>query len=79
MGRPAQRDDAPACATATDERINAIDKDATVFAGMLVIAAVLVMFMVELAQGRDGMPYAALGALGGLGYVVALVWLRFRR
>jgi len=25
------------------------------------------------------MPYSALGALGGISYVVALVWLRFRR
>jgi len=62
-----------------DERINALDAGATLFAGMVLLVAVLVMFLVEIAQGRDGMPYSALGALSGVSYVVALVWLRFRR
>jgi hypothetical protein len=62
-----------------DERINAIDRDATLFAGVVLIAAVIVLFMVELARGEDGMPYAGLGALGGLAYVAALVVLRVRR
>ena len=62
-----------------DERINAIDRDATLVAGGVVLAAVIVMFMVEVARGQDGSPYSALGALGGLTYVVALVWLRIRR
>ena len=62
-----------------DERINSIDRDATLFSGMIVLLAVLGGFVVEIAQGRDGQPYAALGAIGGLAYVVALVWLRFRR
>jgi hypothetical protein len=62
-----------------DERINAIDAAASLVAGMAVLVAVLVMFMVEIAQGKDGMPYAALGALGGGAYIVALVVLRLRR
>lgn len=62
-----------------DERINQIDAGATTFAGVTVIAAVLVAFVVDIARGGDGMPYAALGAIGGLAYVVALVVLRFRR
>lgn len=62
-----------------DERINSIDRDASLFSGMVVLVVVLVAFVVEIAQGRDGQPYAALGAVGGLAYVVALVWLRFRR
>lgn len=62
-----------------DERINALDAMATTFAGVVVIVAVIVMFVVEVARGNDGMPYAALGALGGVAYLAALVWLRFRR
>jgi len=34
---------------------------------------------VEIAQGKDGSPYSQLGAVGGVSYLVALVWLRFRR
>lgn len=63
----------------TDERINAIDRSASLVAGMAVLLAVLVMFVVEIAQGRDGSPYYQLGAVGGLTYLVSLVWLRFRR
>ena len=46
---------------------------------MCVIAAVLVMFVVEIARGDDGQPYAALGAVGGIAYVASLVWLRSQR
>jgi Na+/melibiose symporter-like transporter len=63
----------------TDERINKIDRSATLVAGMTVLLAVLAMFVVEIAQGTDGSPYYQLGALGGVTYLIALVWLRFRR
>lgn len=63
----------------TDERINHIDRSASLTAGMTVLMVVLVMFVVEIAQGEDGSPYSQLGAVGGVTYVVALVWLRFRR
>jgi hypothetical protein len=63
----------------TDERINQIDRSASLVAGMTVLLAVLAMFVVEIAQGQDGSPYYQLGALGGVTYLVALVWLRFRR
>ncbi|MBC2935127.1 hypothetical protein [Nocardioides sp. zg-1228] len=62
-----------------DERINSIDRDASLVSGMVVLVAVLVGFVVEVALGRDGQPYVTLGAIGGLAYVAALVWLRFRR
>ena len=61
-----------------DERIAGIDLKATAFAGMVVIAAVLVAFVVEIARGQDGMPYAWLGALGGVSYVAAVIVLRLR-
>ncbi|CAA9366738.1 MAG: hypothetical protein AVDCRST_MAG34-3018 [uncultured Nocardioidaceae bacterium] len=63
----------------TDERINQIDRSASLFAGMTVLLAVLAMFVVEIAQGKDGSPYYQLGAVGGVTYLFALVWLRFRR
>ena len=62
-----------------DERINHIDRSASLTAGMTVLMVVLMMFVVEIAQGEDGSPYSQLGAVGGVTYVVALVWLRFRR
>ncbi len=61
-----------------DERINALDTMATTFAGGVVILAVISMFIVEIARGNSGAPYSALGALGGVSYLGALVWLRFR-
>lgn len=63
----------------TDERINQIDRSASLTAGMTVLMVVLVMFVVEIAQGKDGSPYCQLGAVGGVTYLAALVWLRFRR
>ena len=63
----------------TDERINQIDRSASLVAGMTVLMAVLAMFVVEIAQGKDGSPYSQLGAVGGVTYLAALVWLRFRR
>lgn len=62
-----------------DERINAIDAQATVIAGMSVITAVIVGFVVEVSRGQDGAPYSMLGAVGGVAYVGALVVFRFRR
>lgn len=62
-----------------DERINALDREANLFAGSVVMLAVLVMFVVEVARGRDGSPYFQLAALWGISYLVALVVLRLRR
>jgi hypothetical protein len=62
-----------------DERINALDRDASLFAGMAVLLADLVMFVVEIARGEDGSPYYQLAAVGGGVYVLALVVLRLTR
>jgi hypothetical protein len=61
-----------------DERLVQIDVKATAFAGAIVIAAVLIAFIVEIARGHDGDPYAALGAIGGAAYLAAVVWYRVR-
>jgi hypothetical protein len=61
-----------------DERFRQIDIHATALAGIAVITAIIVAFGVELARGHDGQPYAWLGAIGGLAYLVAIVVLRLR-
>lgn len=61
-----------------DERISAMDLRATAFAGMVVIVLVIGAFVVEIARGEDGMPYAWLGAAGGIAYVLAVVVQRVR-
>jgi hypothetical protein len=62
-----------------DERFRDMDIKATALSGMAIISAIIVAFVVELARGEDGMPYAWLGAIGGLTYIVAIVALRLRR
>jgi hypothetical protein len=62
-----------------DERINSLDRDASLIAGMAVLVTDLVMFVVEIARGQDGSPYYQLGAVGGGAYVVALIVLRLTR
>lgn len=61
-----------------DERIAAMDLRATAIAGCVLTVAILGAFVVEIAQGGDGMPYAWLGAVGAVAYVLALVVLRLR-
>ena len=61
-----------------DERFRMIDIHATALAGLAVISAVIVAFIVELAKGHSGNPYGWLGAIGGLTYLVAIVVFRIR-
>ena len=61
-----------------DERWRSIDLRATAVSGLAVITVVIVAFLWEIAHGRGGQPYALLGAIAGLAYLAALVWLRWR-
>jgi hypothetical protein len=61
-----------------DERFRELDIRATAFAGLVVILAIIVAFTVEVARGHSGFPYAWLGAIAGLAYLVAIVVLRLR-
>jgi hypothetical protein len=61
-----------------DERINTIDLRATAFAGVTVIVAVVIAFIVEIATGGDGSQYAWLGAIGGVAYIGAVIVHRIR-
>jgi hypothetical protein len=56
-----------------DERSAMLDLRATAFAGLALIVADLVAFFYELARGRDTSPYAQLGAIAGVAYLLALV------
>ena len=61
-----------------DERFKQMDLAATALAGIVVLSAIIVAFVVELARGQDGRPYSWLGALGGVAYLVAVIVLRAR-
>ena len=61
-----------------DERFRMIDIHATALAGVAVIYAVIVMFVIELARGHNGNPYGWLGAIGGLTYIAAIIIFRIR-
>jgi len=61
-----------------DERFRQIDIHATALAGLAVILAVIVAFVVELARGHDGNPYGWLGAIGGITYIAAIIIFRIR-
>jgi len=61
-----------------DERFRMIDIHATALAGVAVIYAVIVMFVIELARGHNGNPYGWLGAIGGITYIAAIIIFRIR-
>jgi hypothetical protein len=61
-----------------DERWQMHDLRATAIAGLVLIFAVLGAWIVQVARGRSGSPYDALGAVAGVSYLVAIVVLRLR-
>jgi len=61
-----------------DEYWMGIDNRATLFAGNVTILAILAMAGWEWAHGRSGSPYAQLGALTGVAYLLGLVMARLR-
>jgi hypothetical protein len=63
---------------ARDERARSIDLAATAFAGVVVITVIITAVMVQLARGEDPSPYAQLGAVGGIAYLVALFGMQRR-
>jgi hypothetical protein len=67
-----------AAGPAADERWRSIDLRATAISGLAVIIAVIVAFVWEIAHGRSGQPFALLGAIAGVSYLLSLVWLRWR-
>ena len=63
---------------ARDERFRMIDIHATAFAGIVLITALIVAWLVDLARGSDGNPYGQLMAIGGVAYLAAIAFMRWR-
>jgi hypothetical protein len=61
-----------------DERWERIDVHATALTGGFLILVIIGAWLVEIAQGKDGSPYAQLGAVGGVAYILAVALLRWR-
>jgi hypothetical protein len=61
-----------------DERFAQIDLQASAIAGLAVIVALIVAWMVATARGQSGSPYGWLLAIGGLAYLLAVAWFRWR-
>jgi len=61
-----------------DERWERIDVHATALTGLVLILVIIGAWLIEIAQGKDGSPYAALGAVGGIAYILAVALLRWR-
>ena len=61
-----------------DERFARIDLQATATAGLALIVALIVAWLVATARGQSGSPYDWLLAVGGLAYVLAVAWFRWR-
>lgn len=61
-----------------DERFAQIDLRATAVAGLAVIMALIVAWLVTVARGHTGSPYDWLLAIGGLAYIAAVAFFRWR-
>jgi hypothetical protein len=61
-----------------DERWEMIDLRATSLAGLVLISVVIGAWLWELAHGRDGSPYAQLGAIAGVAYIAGVAIGRWR-
>jgi hypothetical protein len=61
-----------------DERFRRIDIEATAITGTVVLAAIIVGFIVEIARGHNGSPYTWLAAVGGVTYIASVVVMRAR-
>jgi len=61
-----------------DERFAQIDLQATAVAGLALIVALIVAWLVATARGQSGSPYDWLLAIGGLAYALAVAYFRWR-
>ena len=61
-----------------DERFAQIDLQASALSGLAVIVALIVAWLVATARGQSGSPYDWLLAIGGLAYLLAVAWFRWR-
>jgi hypothetical protein len=64
--------------TGRDERFAQIDLRATAVAGLVVLTTLIVAWLVQIARGHSGSPYDWLLAVGGLSYIFAVAFFRWR-
>ena len=63
---------------ARDERFRQIDIRATAFAGTILVLTLTAVWLIELGRGRSGSPYSELMAVGGVAYLAAIAFMRWR-
>ena len=61
-----------------DERFAQLDLRATALAGLVVLLAAIVGWLIAVARGQNGHPYDWLLAAGGLAYLVSFAFFRWR-
>jgi hypothetical protein len=61
-----------------DERLASFNITATAVAGTVALLVALVGFLWATARGENGNDFAVVAAAGGIAYLVALLWLRWR-
>ena len=61
-----------------DERFALMDLRATAVTGHVLIVAVVVGWLVEIARGHSGSPFTWLGVVAGISYVLAVAFFRWR-
>ena len=61
-----------------DERFARIDLQATAVTGLVLLVALIVSWLVATARGQSGSPYDWLLVTGGLAYLLAVAWFRWR-
>ena len=61
-----------------DERFAQLDLRATAVAGLVVLLTLIVAWLVAIARGHNGSPYGWLLAIGGLAYLIAFAFFRWR-
>jgi multisubunit Na+/H+ antiporter MnhB subunit len=61
-----------------DERFAQIDLRATAATGLVLIVVLIVSWLTEIARGHSGSPYDWMGAIGGLTYLLAVAFFRWR-
>jgi hypothetical protein len=61
-----------------DERLAGFNQAATAIAGLAAILVALAGFLWQIAHGQSGSDFALVAAAGGIGYLGALLWFRWR-
>jgi hypothetical protein len=61
-----------------DERFALMDLRATAVTGQVLIAAVIAGWLAEIARGHSGSPFDWLGVVGGITYMLAVAFFRWR-